>query len=96
MCAFLTRVRTALGKSASVGLPGGRATTAQSSGEVLNGAEISQTLTSPDFLAFGKTMREGKFTEALALLNASTPFENLVLRAAMHFQKNHVRTNIRP
>ena len=85
---FLTRVRTALGKSAGVGLTGGRVTAAQSNGEVLSSAEISQTLTSPDFPAFEKTVREGKFTEALALLNAGTPFANLALRAAMHFQKN--------
>ena len=80
---FLTRVRTALGKSAGVGLTGGRVTAAQSNGEVLSGAEISQTLTSPDFPAFEKTVREGKFTEALAQLNAGTPFANLASRAAM-------------
>ena len=85
---LLTRLKAALGVTASAGTADGKVTATQASGEVLVNSEVAQVVNDTDFPAFVKLVNDKNHTAALAMLTATSGFANLAMRAAVHFEAN--------
>ena len=63
---LLTRLKAALGVTASAGTADGKVTATQASGEVLVNSEVAQVVNDTDFPAFVKLVNDKNHTAALA------------------------------